>query len=128
MKRRRWNAKDWRRIGEACREYAATLADRNERAESEALIDLAREAESEMVRVSAPTPVYVLSYNQPTCDEHGRVIPGTTWYAAKRPGDGGSDWAYTKEVSEAGAFSEYWRRRWFKRHSRASATQVEPAP
>jgi hypothetical protein len=74
--------------------------------------------------MSRPAPMFVLSYNQPTCDGQGRIIAGTTWYAARRPGDGGSDWAYTKELSEAGAFSEYWRRHWFKLHSRANATQV----
>lgn len=71
---------------------------------------------------------FVLSYNQPTADKNGRTVAGTTWYAAKRPGDGGFDWEYTKDISQAGMFSEHWRRRWFKLHgSRASASPREGA-
>ena len=58
---------------------------------------------------------FILYYNQPTIT-NGKIVPGTTWYARKRPGDGGVDWEYTSDRTQAGAFSEHWRRRWFKLH------------
>ena len=68
--------------------------------------------------------MFRLSYAQPTI-ESGKMVPGVTWYARRRPGDGGVDWEYTKVASEAGSFSEHWRRRWFALHgSRAVALDV----
>lgn len=36
---------------------------------------------------------------------------GRTWYAQNLPGDGGVDWGYTDEPSDAMTLSTYWMRR-----------------
>jgi hypothetical protein len=70
-------------------------------------------------------PMFHLSYNQPTMTA-GKIVAGDTWYAVKRPGDGGRDWEYTKDPNQAGAFSRYWWHRWKKLHGpRANATPIE---
>jgi len=71
---------------------------------------------------------YVLFYNQPTV-EKGKTVSGKTWYAKRRPGDGGMDWEYTATPSEAGEFTISYVHKWQKLHGpRAQSRKVPQAP
>jgi hypothetical protein len=68
--------------------------------------------------------LYLLHYNQPTLSG-GKPVQGTTWYVSHKPGDGGYDWGYTKDVSEAIPLSVWWFHRFQKTHgSRAQKTET----
>jgi len=72
--------------------------------------------------------LYVLWYSQPFVGANGKLMQGDTWYARKRPGDGGVDWEYTKVPEEAGIFSEHWKQRFLKLHGHRAASFRDVTP
>ena len=60
------------------------------------------------------TLMFVLFYSAKTWKDGAVVTDGRIWYAKRGPGDGGADWEYTREASEAGLFGVRLRNRWLK--------------